>query len=99
MAAPIPGGGLTVADALASDLEGPLTVTGLLIERDGEVRLCQTIAESLPPQCGDPNMIVTGVNLAELEGAQTEQGVTWIDQVSLTGTVEGEAFHVSDTSL
>lgn len=99
MPAAIPGGGLTVSEALASDLDGPLTVTGVLIQRDGELRLCETVAEPFPPQCGDPNMIVTGVDLAGLEGAQNEQGVTWIDQVSLTGTVDGDRFDVSDTSI
>ncbi|HXG75957.1 MAG TPA: hypothetical protein VNJ53_05255, partial [Gaiellaceae bacterium] len=45
-AAPIPGGGLSVEEALASPLEGPLAVAGYLLERDGELRLCSTVLES-----------------------------------------------------
>ncbi|MDQ3067348.1 MAG: hypothetical protein M3R12_09400, partial [Actinomycetota bacterium] len=51
--APIAGGGLSVQEALDSDLDGPLLVRGYLIERDGELRLCQAILESSPPQCGE----------------------------------------------
>lgn len=60
---PIPGGGLSVQEALDSDLDGPLLVRGYLIERDGELRLCDVILESSPPQCGEPSLRVESETL------------------------------------
>jgi hypothetical protein len=38
---------------MESDAEGPLLVRGYLIERDGELRICEAIPESSSPQCGN----------------------------------------------
>lgn len=81
---PIPGGGLTVSEVIASDLEGPLQVKGYVI--DG--RLCEAILESEPPQCGEPSLRIEG----ELPQAAPEE------QVSLLGTVEDGTFVLSETS-
>lgn len=96
--APAPGGGLTVDEALDSDLDGPLTVTGFLIDDGTTVRLCAAVAESYPPQCGGPNLTVEGVVVADLDGAQREGEVVWVDEASLTGQVRGETLRVSDTA-
>lgn len=85
--APIPGGGLSVQEAIDSDLDGPLMVRGYLIERDGELRLCEAILESSPPQCGDPSLRVEGPAPAASE-----------ERVSLLGDVEGETITVSATA-
>jgi len=88
--APIPGGGLSVQEAIDSELDGPLMVKGYLLERDGQLRLCSAILESSPPQCGDPSLRVVGVGK---DAAPSEQ------QVSLLGDVRGEVIEVSETSL
>jgi hypothetical protein len=85
--APIPGGGLSVQQAIDSDVDGPLMVRGYLIERDGELRLCEAILESSPPQCGEPSLRVEGTAPAASE-----------QRVSLLGEVEGETITVSETS-
>ena len=97
--APAPDGGLTVSEALASDLDEPLTVTGFLIETDEGVRLCETVMESFPPQCGEPSLEVRGVDVGSLEDAQNQSGVTWVDRATLTGEVEDGILTVSDTSV
>ncbi len=39
----------------ARDRDGSVVeVEGYLIERAGELRLCEAILESFPPQCGEP---------------------------------------------
>ncbi len=96
---PAPGGGLTVAEAMSSDVEGPLSVTGFLIEAAGTTRLCTASLESMAPQCGEPSLVVEGVVVGDIEGAQTVQGVTWVDQATLTGTVQDSVIQVSDTSI
>ena len=85
--AAIPGGGLSIQEALDSDLEGPLLVRGYLIERDGAPRLCDAILESSPPQCGEPSLRVEGPAPASSE-----------ERVSLLGDVEGGTITVSETA-
>ena len=85
--APMPGGGLSIEEALASDLHGPLMVRGYLIDRDGELRLCEAILESSPPQCGEPSLRVEGPAPAASE-----------ERVSLLGEVDGETITVSETA-
>ena len=85
--APAPGGGLSVQEAIDSELEGSLMVRGYLIERDGELRLCEAILESSPPQCGEPSLRVEGRAPAASE-----------ERVSLLGEVEGGTITVSETS-
>jgi hypothetical protein len=89
---PIPGGGLTVSEAIASDLEGPLQVKGYVI---GD-RLCEAILESHPPQCGEPSLRIEGEVDADF---REEGGVRWTDeQVSVLGEVEDGVIRISETS-
>jgi len=86
--AAIPGGGLTIADAMVTSVDGPLLVAGYLIERDGELRLCSAILESYPPQCGEPSLEVRGEVDDDLIG----------EHVSLVGDVEEGVLTVSATT-
>lgn len=86
--APIPGGGLSVQEALDSELDGPLLVRGYLIERDGELRLCDAILESYPPQCGEPSLRVESETL-------TASG----QPASVVGEVKGGTITVSETAI
>ena len=99
-AVPIPGGGLSIAEALASTLQGPLQVKGFVVSSgDGEVRLCSTLLESMPPQCGEPSLQVSGVDLSTFDGLSTAQDTTWSDApVSLLGQVENGVITVSATA-
>ena len=85
--AAIPGGGLSIQEAIDSDLDGPLLVRGYLIERDGELRLCEAILESSPPQCGEPSLRVDGQTPPASE-----------ERVSLLGEVGDGAITVSETT-
>ena len=103
--APIPGGGLTIAEALASELDGPLMVKGFLVAPDGQpVQLCSTLLESYPPQCGGDSLVVEGLDLATVNGlTKTDDPslarVTWSDsEMSLLGSVEDGVLTVSSTS-
>lgn len=85
--APIPSGGLSVSEAIASDLEGPLMVRGYVI--DG--RLCEAILESYPPQCSGLSLRLGG-DLSQVEDAQPDE------QVSVLGDIEGDVITLSATS-
>lgn len=98
LGAPIAGGGLTVDEALTTDATGPLAVHGLLIDSGSGVRLCAAILESFPPQCGGASLDVVGVTVADQPGAQTANSVTWVEDASLTGDLDGQTFTVSGTT-
>jgi len=51
-------GGVTVAEALASDSPVGWIRGFLLAERDQPVMLCEVLAESFPPQCGGAALVL-----------------------------------------
>ena len=85
------GPGISVEDALTSTLDQPLLVNGFLVagaEGDEEVHLCSSLAESDPPQCGEPSIHVEGLDLSTVQGLTTRNGVTWSeDAVQLLGRI------------
>ena len=97
--APIPGGGLSVEEALASTLSGPLLIAGNLVAAGDEVRLCSALLESSPPECAGASLLVQGLDLTNVEGLHTAGGVSWTDgRVSLLGAVGYGVLTVSTTS-
>lgn len=103
--APIPGGGLSIDEAIASTLAGPLMVKGFIVASEGEpVQLCSALLESYPPQCGGSSLVVKGLDLETLEGLASTNDpslaqVTWSDaEVSVLGDVEDGVITVSATS-
>jgi hypothetical protein len=91
------GPGISVAEALASTLDGPLLVNGFVVVRDGEARLCEALAESFPPQCGGVSLLVEGLDLDAIEGLTSEQGTTWSDQqIQLLGEVEDGVLTIAE---
>ena len=103
--APIPGGGLSIDEALASTLTGPLMVKGYIVAPAGEpVRFCSALLESYPPQCGGPSLVVEGIDLSTVEGLTETSDpslaqVQWSDaEVSLLGAVEDGTLTLSTTS-
>lgn len=57
---PAPSGAVTVAQAREDTSGQPILVRAYAFNVNGVVRLCDGIAESMPPQCGEPSMIVDG---------------------------------------
>lgn len=93
---PTPDGGLSVQEAIDSELDGLLMVKGFVVQTGDEVRLCSVLAESFPPQCGSPSLAVEG----RVDADFAEEGdVRWTEtEVSLLGDVEGDVLRVSETS-
>lgn len=94
------GPGISVSEALESDLDEPLLVNGFIVAVEGgEVRLAEVLAESFPPQPGGAILVVEGLDVGSLEGTTTAQGVTWTDElVQILGTVEEGVLTVSTTA-
>lgn len=94
------GPGISIDEAIASDLDGALLVNGNLLAQGEEIRFCSALAESFPPQCGGAQLRVEGLKLAEVDGLVTEGEVSWTDRpIQLLGDVEGDTLVVSTTSM
>ena len=92
------GPGISIGQAITSNLTGPLLINGLLHVQNGQVRLCETLAESFPPQCGGRSLVVTGLDLTTMDGLSSGGSVTWSDQpVQVLGSVDGEGLFVVGT--
>ena len=90
------GPGISVEEALTSDLEGPLLVNGWLW-RSGkdDLRLCASLRGSQPPRCVEPSLTIKGLDLTPYR-LRTEGSTAWSDQaVQLLGTLKGKVLTVS----
>jgi hypothetical protein len=93
------GPGISVQEALASKLDVPLLVRGYVVAAGGEIRLCDALAESYPPQCGVASLVVEGVALDELPALTSAEGVTWSErELELLGRVEDGVLLVEGTA-
>jgi hypothetical protein len=94
------GPGISIDEAIASDLEGALLVNGNLLAQGEEIRFCSALAESFPPQCAGSQLRVEGLKLEEVDGLVSEGEVAWTDRpIQLLGTVEDDRLVVSTTSM
>ncbi len=93
------GPGISIVEALVSNLTGPLLINGLVHVQNGQARLCEKLSESLPPQCVRLSLEVVGLDLMMLDGLRTEGSVTWSDQpVQVLGTVKEGVLTVVETA-
>jgi hypothetical protein len=91
---PAPDEPLSVSEAL--ELEGQdVLVTGYVHAAD-ETRLCELLAESFPPQCGEPSMRVEELDLEAIEGLREEEGVRWSEtKAVVSGTIDDGALRAT----
>ena len=85
---------VTPEEALARD-DGLVAVRGFLIDEGTGARICSAVMESYPPQCGGPSLSVTNVDVASLEGATTEDRVSWVDLAVVEGELTGGVIDAS----
>ena len=62
------GPGISIGEALTSDLKGPLLINGQLHVQGDRARLCESLAESFPPQCAGRSLVVEGLDLMTIDG-------------------------------
>jgi hypothetical protein len=93
------GPGISIEQAIASNLDGPLLVSGNVLAEGDEIHFCSALAESFPPQCGGPSLWVEGLKLEEVDGLVTEGDVSWTDRpIQLLGIVEDGVLSVSQNA-
>ena len=83
---PIPGGGLTVREALSTKAAPPLAVTGWVVRSNGRVRLCSGYRKNQSNRCLDPALTLKGRVVAK-DGAK----------VTIFGAAKGTTFIISRT--
>lgn len=91
------GPGISVSEALASKLDGPLLVNGALVVDGTGARLCTVLRESFPPQCGSPSLVVKGLDTAAIRFQQAS-GVRWVEATQLLGHVRDGELTISTTA-
>ena len=96
----VAGDGLSVAEALASSLDGTLAVGGFLVVDADGARLCDVLAESYPPLCdGDWALTIEGLNVDEYP-VEEAQGVRWTNElVVVFGTMVDGVLVVDQLSM
>lgn len=82
----LPGGGLSVAEAISTDADPPLAVAGWIVASGGGARLCSGYNAGASAPCIDPSLALKAAT-AVVNGTK----------VSLLGAVEGDTFVVSST--
>ena len=82
----LPGGGLSVAEAIATDAEPPLAVTGWLVRTDAGPRICSSYTPNADEPCGEPSLALE---------EDVAQGTG--EKVSVLGSVDGDTFVLSST--
>ena len=93
------GPGLSIDEAIASDLAGPLLVNGFLLVNDDTVRFCSGLTDSSPPECSGTSLDVEGIDLSQVEGLTEEGGVSWSSEMTqLLGDIDGGAIKVREDS-
>lgn len=72
-------GGLTVEEARTTDATGILAVRGFVVADGNSIRLCDALAESMPPQCGDAGIELANLDTVDPDSLMEAQGVQWTD--------------------
>jgi hypothetical protein len=89
---------LEVAEAREAAPDDVVRVRGLLYtdDRARTFRLCSALAESYPPQCGEPSLLVES-SVYEFDDLTHAGDVGWSEQpVDVTGRVFGGVLTVTD---
>lgn len=83
-----------VTEALSADEEGSIHVSGLLIEDESGWRLCASVLESYPPQCGGESLSVDGLDPSGLP-IEESGGVRWQTDATVVGEMDGDTLRVT----
>jgi hypothetical protein len=93
------GSGITIDEAIDLGSSEPVLVNGWIRAEDGEIRFCDAVAESYPPQCVGTSLVVEGLELAEVDGLTRAAGVAWTDRTQLLGVVADGKLTVSENAI
>jgi hypothetical protein len=93
------GPGISIDEAIAFGSAEPVLVNGWLRAEGEEIRLCDAMAESYPPQCVGTSLLVEGLKLEEVDGLTRAGDVAWTEQTQLLGIVADGKIKVSENAM
>ncbi len=72
----------------AAGRQGEMSVQGFLwADGPDAIRLCDAALESFPPQCGDPSVNVTGIDITTVAGTDFFENIFWAESVRAVGAM------------
>jgi len=93
------GDGLSVSEAISQQGSQPVAVHGFVVRTSEAAHLCETLAESYPPQCGGASLTLTNPEATDDLPLIEDGDVQWSpDIVILIGTVTGNELTIDTTS-
>ena len=95
------GGAPLLTPDEAQGRDGLVAVQGFFWARPGDAsfRLCEAALESFPPQCGEPAIELTGIDVTEIAGIDFSQNVFWADGIRARGSLSDEVLAVEEIEL
>jgi hypothetical protein len=93
------GPGISIEEAIALQSPEPVLVNGWVHAKGDEIRFCDAIAESYPPQCPGVSLLVEGLKLEEVDGLQRAGDVAWSERTQLLGVVADGKITVSENAV
>ncbi len=95
------GGSPLLTPVEAEGRDGTVAVQGFLWARpDNDIfRLCEAVLESFPPQCGEPAVELTDVDVTGIAGIDFSQNIFWAEQVRARGQLAGGTLSVEAIEL
>jgi hypothetical protein len=91
--------GLSVAEAIAYQGSEPVAVHGYVVRTSETAQLCETLAESFPPQCGGASLALVNADTIDDLPLLEEGDVQWSsNSVILVGTVAGTELTIEATA-
>ena len=69
----------TIQAVSAAGTAGPVAVAGFIVAVGDDLKLCEALAESFPPQCGGSSIPITSLEQVDPDDLQSEGDVTWTD--------------------
>lgn len=95
------GGAPLLTPGEAEGRNGVLAVQGFLWARPGEgqFRLCEEKLEAAPPQCGEPAVNVTGIDLTDIAGIDFSQNVFSAEALRARGRLSNGTLAVEEIEL
>ena len=86
-------GGLSVSEALSTDAAGVIAVGAFYFSNGTGTWLCDSIAESYPPQCAGERVAFEGDAAIDPDGLDQAEGVTWsAHPVTVLGSIADGVF-------
>ncbi len=95
------GGAPLLTTAETADRNGLVAVQGFFWARpgDGVFRLCEASLESFPPQCGEPMVDLTGIDVTRIAGISFSQNVFWAEQLRVRGELSDGTLAAEEIEL